>query len=106
MTVSNPLLSSESFDDDDSQNETFIIGNMTFQPVAYLTSGYKADKYYYRYRIHGPYYRERLKTEQPNVTRELLETGRYRFTVDAIAYVDNVQAHHANYTGSFHLLGK
>lgn len=90
---------------EDDQKKAFSLGNVTFVPIARLTSEYTKAKYYYRYFFKGPsLYKEEVNTQQPNLTREYLEAGYYHYTLHAIALLDTVLAHHANYSGHFNLL--
>ena len=90
-----------------TEDEPFIIGNVTFISIAKLRSGYsKKVKYYYECIIRGPYFEEAISTQQHNWTMEFLETGNYSFTVHAIAVLNQALAHHAEFTGKFTILGK
>ena len=110
MFWGDPLISMEINDEEEYQrNDTdlFLLGNVTFQVTASLESGRKRGvSYLYHYHVRGPYLRHSSKSDTPNMTIEISDTGNYWYTVDAIGYFDNAEAHHTNYTGSFQILGE
>ena len=96
--------------EDGGVEEHFVTGNVTFVPIPRLTSGYyHRVHYYFRYLFNGPgtlLPQEEVCSQQPNLTREYTEVGRYNYTVHAIALVNKVLAHHAKYSGYLNLFGK
>ena len=90
----------------ESEHHSFVVGNVTFVTISRLNSGVKAT-YFYKYSVRGPSSLSDVShSHRPNWTGEYLEAGRYQYTVDVIAKVNNIQAHHANATGQFWLLGE
>lgn len=97
---------------DNQTAKQFATGNVTFVPIPRLSSKYSQVQYYYRYIFQGPNGldlfspQEEVSTQQPNLTREYVETGHYNYTVHAIGLVNKVIAHHAKYSGFMTFYGK
>jgi hypothetical protein len=65
--------------------------------------------FYFSYVVTGPLGEEGVCSHHSNWTKpfhELDDLGEYSYSIHAIAKLDNIEAHHANLTGRFQVLGE
>ncbi len=92
---------------DSGSEDFFLVGNVTFITMTNHSSE-RPYKMHYSYIItdllsEGE--EEVVHSSSPNLTREFFEAGDYSYTVHVIGVVDYISAHHANYSGTFSILG-
>lgn len=96
-------------EEDETEDPAYVVGNITFVTLTSLGSEEDEDgedaTYYYQYEIQGPSL-EQISNSRPNLTRGFMEVGAYQYTIHAFAKLSDIQAHHANVSGSFWVLGE